>query len=483
MADGQSTGWAAEEMGRTDLGDKRLNGRLVSLCDRFSESPESPINQACQDWAETKAAYRFFKNQDVNPGDILEAHRQKTAERAKSHRTVLAIQDTSYFVYTSHAGTAGLGPLSVKKGAHVQEIFSNGLIMHACLAVTTDGLPLGLLDQKVFVRKRLSARRRRLADVTPIEEKESYRWLESLGNAQAIMGDTQVVTVCDREADLYEFFELSHRLKSPVLVRAKVNRAVNKKSRYAEKGVLRLWDFMRARPAAGTITVEIPERKATVHAKARNARTAVLTVKFGAFAFNPPRNNVKHRHAQLPDLPLYAVYVYETQPTAKDEPVEWMLLTNLPVSTFDEACEKVRWYCLRWRIEMYFKVLKSGFKVEDCRLATADRLMRYLAVMSIVAWRLFRITLIARTAPDTRCTEFLSNREWKVLFRRINKGKALPKNLPAMGEVVIWIARLGGFLARKSDGMPGILTLWRGWKRLTDLTEGWELALDTVSCG
>ena len=143
----------------------------------------------------------------------------------------------------------------------------------------------------------------------------------------------------------------------------------------------------------------------------------------------------------------------------------------------------MRWYCLRWRIEMYFKVLKSGFKVEACRLATADRLKRYLTVMSIIAWRLFMITLIARTDPATPCTEFLSEPEWKVLYGSVNKGKSLPANSPTMGEAVVWIARLGGFLARKSDGMPGTTTLWRGWKRLTDLTEGWRLALSTLGCG
>lgn len=483
MASGTNAGWAADEMGQADLGDRRLNDRLVSICDRFSESPESPINQACRDWAETKAAYRFFRNEDVKSGDILEAHRQRTAERAKPYKTILAIQDTSYFVYTSHGRTKGLGPMSLKKGKHVKEIFSNGLVMHACLAVTTAGVPLGLLDQKVFVRKLLSAKRRRLAGVTPLEEKESYRWLESLKNTQVIAGETQMVTVCDREADMYGLFELSDRLKSPVLVRANVDRAVNKKSRYAEKDVVRLWAFIRDRPAAGTQTIEIPQRKATAHATARNARTAILTVKFGTFRFNPPRNDVKHRNAQLPDLPMYAVYVYEADPPEQEEPIEWMLLTNLPVSNFQEACEKVRWYGLRWRIEMYFKVLKSGFKVEDCRLGTADRLMRYLTVMSIVAWRLFMITLIARTDPAMPCTEFLSPLEWKVLFKSVNTGKALPEKAPPMGQVVVWIARLGGFLARKSDGMPGTVTLWRGWKRLTDLTDGWGLALSALSCG
>jgi hypothetical protein len=484
MTDGTTKGWATEEMGQAALGDKRLNTRLISICDRFSEAPESPINQACGNWAETKAAYRFFGNKSVKAADILEPHRQMTAQRAKPYKTILAIQDTSYFVYTSHHNTAGLGRMSLKKGKNVKKIYSNGLIMHACLGVTTDGLPLGLLDQSVFVRKLLSAKRRRLADVTPIEKKESYRWLTALSNTDAIItGDTQVVTVCDREADMYGLFELSDRIKSPVLVRANVDRAINKKSRYAEKDVDNLWAFMRNRLAAGTKTIEIPQRKATAHVKARNARTAVLTVKFGAFGFSPPRNNMKHRKSHLPDLPMYAVYAYESEPPKDEEPVEWMLITNLPVTTFQEACEKVAWYCLRWRIEMYFKVLKSGFNVEDCRLATGDRLTRYLTVMSVVAWRLFMITLIARTAPETPCTEFLSGPEWKVLFRCVNKGKPLPHSTPAVQDVVIWIARLGGFLARKHDGMPGTLTLWRGWKRLADLTDGWRIALNTVTCG
>ena len=343
-------GWAAEEMGQVALGDKRLNTRLISICDRFSEAPECPINQACEDWAETKAAYRFFGNQNVTAANILEPHRQMTAQRARLYKTILAIQDTSYFVYTSHRKTAGLGRMSMKKGRNVPNIYSNGLIMHACLGVTTEGLPLGLLDQKVFVRKVRSAKRRRLADVTPIEKKESYRWLESLRNTHAIMGDTQVVTVCDREGDMYGLFEMSDRLKSPVLVRANVDRAVNKKSRYAEKDVVSLWGFMRSRPAAGTKTIEIPQRKATAHVKARSARTAVLTVKFGAFGFSPPRNNIKHRKAQLPTLPMYAVYAYESEPPENEESIEWMLITNLPVTNFQEACEKVAWYCLRWRI-------------------------------------------------------------------------------------------------------------------------------------
>jgi len=476
------TGWAAEEFADVSLGDNRLNERLITLCDRFSEAPESPINQACADWAETKAAYRFFQNENVEARDIMAAHRGKTAKRAAKHNTVLAIQDTSYFVYTSHLKTEGLGKMSLKKGKNVEKIYSNGLMVHTCLAVTTRGLPLGLLDQKIFARKlRPENERRRMGgkyiqDVLPVEQKETYRWLEALTTTQKAMKDTKVVTVCDREADLYDFFKLSDQIGASVLVRANANRTVNRRSRYAETDVVKLWDHMRQQPETGAYAVEIPKRSATKHCKEREARTATVAVRFGSFLFNPPRNNTRHSSEHLPDIDMNAVYVMEINPPAGEEPVEWMLLTNLPVRSFDEAYEKVLWYCLRWRIEMYHKVLKSGFRVEACRLGHADRLARYLTVMSIVAWRLFMITLIARTDPATSCSTLLTDHEWKVLFLKANKNKTLPKKAPPIGNVIVWVARLGGYLARKGDGPPGTITLWRGWKRLADLTEGWNLA-------
>jgi Transposase DNA-binding len=192
--------WAREELGRVDLGDKRRTARLIKLCGRLAEMPESSINQACVDWAETKAAYRFFHNEHVEVRKILAAHQAKTFERARRHRTVLAIQDTSYLVYTSHRQTTGLGKLSLKKGKRVEKIHSRGLLMHSCLAVTTNGLPLGLLDQKIFAREAGTEDQTEHRNVLPIEEKESYRWLESLKNSRSVRGNTQLVTVCDREA-------------------------------------------------------------------------------------------------------------------------------------------------------------------------------------------------------------------------------------------------------------------------------------------
>lgn len=485
----QEASWAGEEFAGVNLGDKRLNARLVTLCERFSESPESPINQACTDWAEAKAAYRFFRNESVKADDILAAHCHKTSQRAKAHNTVLAIQDTSYFVYTSHLTTQGLGKMSMKKGSHVAKIYSKGLVMHACLAITTQGLPLGLLDQNIFARKLRPLHQRRshggryIQDFLPVEAKETYRWLQALKATKAALPDTRVVTVCDREADLYDFFKLAQQLDAAVLVRASANRTVNRKSRCAEKDVAKLWDHMLRQAESGSYTIQLPKRAKTKHAKAREARSATVTVRFAPFCLNPPRNNPKHKTEALPNIDMYAIHVIETNPPAGEEPLEWMLLTNLPVQSFDEACEKVRWYCLRWRIEMYFKVLKSGFCVEACRLGHAQRLTRYLMVMSIVAWRLFMVTLIARAEPDTPCTQFLSEDEWQILFRKTHKNKTPPKQPPSAVDVVTWIARLGGFLARKGDGPPGTLVLWRGWKRLSDLTDGWKLATRPDTCG
>ena len=474
--------WAAEEFKEVSLGDARLDARLIKLCDRLSDAPESPINQACADWAETKAAYRFFQNENVAVGEILAAHRGKTVVRAKKHSTVLAIQDTSYFVYTSHHKTEGLGRMSLKNGKNVKNIYSNGLMMHTCLAVTMEGLPLGLLDQKIFSRKLYPKKTRtskyaKPHDHLPVEAKESYRWMEALASTKKAMGDAEVIAVGDREADFYDLFKLSDQIGCPVLVRANADRTINRRSRYAEKGVEKLWDHMRERPEMGTYTIEIPKRSKTKHGKEREARTATVIVRFGSFQLNPPRNNAKHSQEDLPDIGMNAVYVLEPSPPDGEEPVEWMLLTNLPVTSFEEAYQKVRWYCLRWRIEMYFKVLKSGFRVETCRLEHADRLTRYLTVMSIVAWRLFMITLIARTDPAVPCSMFLAGPEWKVLFLKATGIQLLPTTPPRMGDVVIWVAKLGGYLARKSDGPPGTLTLWRGWKRLADMTEGWQIAV------
>lgn len=481
-------GWATEEFSEVQLGDKRLDTRLIKLFDTLSEAPESPINQACEDWSETKAAYRFFQNDNVDVDKIMAAHRAKTAKRIEGKRIVLSIQDTSFAVYTKHPKTQGLGVVSLNHGKNKEKIYSHGLAMHTCLALSDQGDPLGLLSQNIAARELRPENQRprkggKRINNLPVEEKESYRWIEALEATASIDTDALVVTICDRECDFYDFFKSANDKGAAVVVRASQNRTVNKTSRYAEKEVEKLREFIERQPLSGTYQVEVSALEKTKHCKGRTARTADIEVRFAKYVLNPPRNHPEHKTGRLSDIDMYAVYAREKDPPEGEDALDWMLLCNLPVESFKEACERVRWYSLRWRIEMYFKVLKSGFRVESCRLATADRLTRYLTVMSIIAWRLFSITLIARTEPDRPCTDLLSHMEWTVLYRKAHANKTPPKQPPKMRDVVISIAKLGGYLARKSDGPPGTLAMWRGWKRLADLVDGWRLAANADTCG
>ncbi len=294
----ESNEWAKNEFGDAVLGDKRLTDRLVKIADSLISLPESSINEACGSWSEAKAAYRFFQNENVKESDILATHINKTVERTKAHKRVLVIQDTSYIVYNNHKKTSGLANLSSYDTA-------KGIIMHTALAVSIEGLVLGILDQKVYSRPEETENLKKKSD--RIEDKESVKWLETLRKTNNIIDPTQTetITVCDREADIYDFFELAHNLNSAVLVRACRDRAVNRKSRYPEKGEQKLWAFIKSSHCAGTVEVEVPVKDN------KPKRTARLEVRFGKFMMNPSKNNIRHKTEELPKLPLYAVYVVE----------------------------------------------------------------------------------------------------------------------------------------------------------------------------
>jgi hypothetical protein len=475
------SGWALSEFGKVDFCDKRLSTRLLKLAGSFAESPESPINQACADWSATKAAYRFFQNDRVLESKILAAHVARTVERSNKYDTILAIQDTCYISYKNHKKTKGLGIIASRIRSHATNFRTPGLVMHTAFAITTEGLPLGLLDQKInsrlLIPEELKALKKKSHNIAlSIEEKESIRWIESLKKSNHLgLENTRVVTLCDREGDIYDLFEVACRKRYSVLTRAHHDRVVNKKSTYSGKGGQRLWDVAKSFICKGEIKVTIPARND------KAARTALLEIRFGSFIMNPPKNNIKRRTEKLPNLKLNLVYVLEKNSPVGEEPIEWMLLSNIPICSFEEAVEKVKWYGLRWRIEVFHKVLKSGLRVEECRLGTADRLIRYLTVMSVIAWRIFFIALLAREDPNTPCTRLFAEEEWKVLYSKIHSTKTYPSFPPTIKEAVRWVSQLGGFLGRKNDGEPGPMVLWRGWKRLFDLTEGWNLALSSMT--
>jgi hypothetical protein len=471
----KTSDWATKEFDGINLCDKRLNDRLIKMAGQFISSTESPINKACGNWGETKAAYRFFQNDSIDYKDIIQHHSKNTAFRATEEKVILAIQDTTYYNYTSHPKTKGLGLLSRFTGKHKKDILTRGIYMHTTMAINTDGLPLGLLDQKITAREVLSeekiAIKKRSHNIAlPIEEKESIRWLESMRVSAEIFkdDDTTVVTVADRESDIYDLFLLADKLDTNYLIRASHNRKINKSAIHSDISGEFLWDYFEKRKSEGEMLIEVPAKDN------QPKRIAACKIKIGKISVLPPRSYKGEKSNRLA-LTIFTIQVVEDEPPKGVSKLEWMLHTNIPVENYDEAIEKINWYCLRWRIEVYFKVIKSGFNVERCRLETADRLIRYLAVISIVAWRVFWLTLVTRTSSSTPISELLGDEEWKILFVKFNPGSKVPERSPPLKIAIIWVAKLGGFLGRKGDGSPGITYIWRGLQKLFDLLAGARL--------
>ena len=442
-------GWSKRELMDVELGDKRLEQRLCDVATRLSGKPESPINQASEDWAATKAAYRLFDNEKVSAEKILRPHRDRTLERMKGETTVLVVQDTTYLNYDSHEYVEGLGQIGNSRSD------AQGLIMHTALAVTPEGLPLGLLSQRIWARNGYGAKPCRKE--RGIECKESYRWIETLRETQKLAsGPKQLVTLCDRESDIYEFFVEAQKLNASFVIRATSDRCLHSEE-YSK-----LWELVQAQPIAGHATVQLPNRSIT------QVKTLELEVRFAEVTLKTPQRRHKNA-AKLPAIALHAVYLRETGAAQVDEPVEWLLLTNLPVQTFEQALEKAAWYARRWSIEVFHRILKSGCTVERCQLETAQRLIRYLALMSIVAWRIFWITHFKRTDPNAPASHVLTKNELRALPLLFKRKAPYPLDkIPTVAQVVIAIARLGGFLARKNDKNPGPTVIWRGWQRLAD---------------
>jgi hypothetical protein len=451
------TSWAQEELGSAELGDKRLTRRLVKMAEQFEAQPFASIPQASGSWAATEAAYDFFDNDKVEFEAIVEAHRAATLKRMAEQSLVLALQDTAFLNYTSHRTTKGLGPIGTK--AQQQK----GLVLHATEAVTAEGVPLGLLDAQVWAREREEGESKAQRKRRPIEEKESYKWLKALRRSvEDLPEGVQLVNVCDRESDIYEFFDLAQQLRTKVVVRAAQDRKV-------EGASARLWATLHARPIVGTIQVHIPARDD------QPARDARLAVRFAKVVLTPPQRPRQAGRKKLRRLRVWGILTTEISPPEGVTPISWMLLTNVPVHNFQDACERVAWYGQRWKVEVFFDLLENGCKVEDRRLRTAERLQRCIALYAVVAVRIQRMTFLARQEPEASCLLVLSTTEWQALYCYIHHTSHLPAQPPTLRQAMRWVAQLGGFLGRKGDGEPGIRTVWRGWQRLQDMVSMWHI--------
>jgi hypothetical protein len=462
--------WVHSELGQIDLGDDRLNDRLLKVTDSLSHDPEAPINMACNGWQETKAAYRLFANEKMEASKVLNLHKQKTRERMKQYPIVLAIQDTTYLNYTTHRKTQGLGPIgSTRKG---QENLI-GMVMHNTLAVTPQGLPLGMLAQDIWVRegrKQKSNRRKYLSSLLPTEEKESKKWLQALRETYAHLNqdgekEIQIVTVADRESDFLPFFQECKELNASFVIRSCYNRFVEyQDDLFNKKEKVKLRQLLEQTKIKGAMTVEVPAQD--LHPR----RVAHLTIKVTNVTI---KKSEQSRGLKKAIEAITVIQAKEQKAPKGVEPLEWVLYTNLPVKNLQQAKEKISWYKQRWKIEVFHKILKTCCTVEACRLGTRERLERYLTLNSIIAWRLFYITEVNKVHPELPASLVFDQEEIEVVLLRTNYLARARNNSPGppmvtVKDMVRYIAQLGGFLGRKGDGEPGILTVWRGYVKVME---------------
>ena len=451
------TDWAEEELGQAQLGDQRLRQRLLVVARDFYARPQSNVPQSCDgNRAKTKAVYRLFDHPQVTMEAVLKSHYKATTARIAQQAVVLAVQDTTSLNYNTHPATENLGPISKTADGAV------GLLVHDTMAFNLEGTPLGLLDLQCWARdpKQFGKRHRRRQ--LPFEQKESAKWLRSLeavARVQSQCPQTQIVSVGDREADIYELFvwATAQPGRPHLLIRAEHNRRV-----LEEHG--RLWEHLAAQPLAGLKELRVPKQGQ------RAARTAELEVRFAAVELRAPKTRAK-----LPNVRLWAVWARERNAPSGVEPVEWMLWTTLEVKDFEQACQKLDWYTRRWGIEVFHRTLKSGCQIETRQLGCADRIEACLAIDLVVAWRIFHLTKLGRETPDVPCTVYFEEHEWQALVGFIHKDPIPPPQPPSLCEAIRMVASLGGFLGRKGDGEPGTQTIWLGLQRLDDISAAWKV--------
>ena len=427
--------WAAQAFVDLDLGDKRLNTRLVKLAETFAREPTASIPGACGGWADTQGAYRFF-SKELDWQDILSPHWQCTRTRMSEHPVVLCLQDTTELDFNGQ-GIGGLGRLSYEA--------QRGMYLHPTYAVTPDREPLGVLDLWMW------ARAQKGSEAAASEPSESTRWIEGyerVAEQAAELPGTRLVYVADREGDILELMQRAQSLEQTAdwLVRSQHNRAL--------PGGGKLWDRVSAgEPLGIRFTL-----KARPGQRAREVRQAVWM----------------RRVTLAKSVEVTCVVAKEIAPPAGVSALEWRLLSNRPEVSFEAAVELIDWYRARWEIELFFHILKNACRIEAMQLSTMERLERAIALYAVVAWRIGRLMRLGRTCPDLPGELFFEPDEWKgahVLLK-----KPVPATPPTLNQIIRLIATLGGFLGRKSDGEPGVKTLWLGLQRVTDFAAGLRYA-------
>lgn len=468
--------WVLEEMKTAHFNDRRLDKRLAEVLSELAARPTASIPAACGGRAEVVAAYRLFENPKTNFTNVLEPHFHSAWQRVAAQPVVLLAHDTTEIDVTRPSQqVVGAGPLD--GGSR------RGALLHATHAFTPDGTPLGTVDAKGWSRdeeplNRTRTRAQRAA--IPIEEKESFRWVETLRKMRERAVDfpsTRLVCLADSEADIYEY--LAEATSAPVcvswIVRACQDRALLDENgeNTAEKG---LRERLLEEPELFRKTIHLRGREAKVSCETRGrrqprkSREAEVVVRAARVTLRPP----PRADRKLPAVTVNVVLVSEIDPPPDDVAVEWLLITDLPVDDIEQSRLVVQYYCVRWMIEVYFRTLKSGCRIEERLFEHLDRLLTAVAVYMIVAWRTLYVCRLGRSCPEISCEAVFEPAEWKSVWKVVRRGLP-PAQPPPLGEFVRLVAQLGGFVNRKPTDQPGPQTIWIGLQRMHDFATCWQL--------
>lgn len=461
----------SEEFANCQFGDARLTKRVQKLADLLGPKPNFSIPAAAHSKADIEACYRFFDNEKVTPEKILEPHIELTHQRINDLEFVLLVQDTTELDLTRpEQQVDGAGPMDSPS--------RRGAFHHPMVAFDAAGVPLGIVGQKSWTREAIAegtkAEKNKNRKATPIEEKESFRWLEGLGWAErtaAACPKTTCVCVGDSESDMYDIFAAARqnpRENLHLLVRAGQNRTTADGQDWAEQ--------VRQAAKTGEQTVTVRKRKAKIgngkstRSRSREGRTANLEIRKAVVTLRRPARADRRLPATVT---VHVVLCEEVDPPDGQDPICWMLVTTLPIETDEDIQRIISAYCVRWQIEVYFRTLKSGCRIERRRFEQLDRVLNCLALYSVFAWRLMYLSLLGRECPDIDCEVLFEPSEWKSVYAILNLDAPANRN-PTLNELVRAIARLGGFIDRKNNN-PGTQTLWIGLQRTYDLSNAWEV--------
>lgn len=482
--------WIIDEMQSCDFGDKRLDRRALIVLKTLAQTSEGQsLYSLCASRDEAKATYRFFNNNHISPQQLIAPHIESTLERCKNHKVILHIQDTTELNFSQREEIPGMGKLRYDD--------DQGMFFHPTLAVTTTRVCLGAVKFHTFTRKEILTESAAQKQKTqPIEQKESYRWVESHLHSIALAAKTDsqtLINIADREGDFYESLCVFPSVQSQAaaqeehrahfIVRAKSHRnPINAETQYVDgeadserEGVTKkrkIIDVVRETPVLERIQFDVPDNH-----KGRSKRTVTQEVRALSVTIAPPK------HLRDTHSPIYvtAIVATETNPPEGEKAIEWMLFTSLGLNASYSVAKIIEYYLARWEIELYFKTLKSGCNITRTQLKTYDRIAACMAMCAIVAWRINMIAMFGRELPDAPCTTVYTEREWKAAL--VMKSESVPEKPPSVQTITNIIATFGGFKKSKTNPYPGTKNIWRGLYVLENYITALLLVGAIPSCG